>query len=174
MADIGTAPRQPDTAVQALDRLAGTWRISGDATGTVRYRWLPGGFFLVQEGELELFGHTNTFTEIIGRHRPFGGEPSAEIHSRAYTSEGDTLDYVYELDGDTLTIWGGQRGSDPRRTIELPLTTAGRRGYSPRCQEGRRQAGGTSAVERQRGRSATPGQRTLQPGCPGPGSSICA
>jgi hypothetical protein len=78
MADLSTAPRQPDTAVQALDRLAGTWRISGDATGTVRYRWLPGGFFLVQEGDLELFGHKKTFTEIIGRRRPFGGEPSAE------------------------------------------------------------------------------------------------
>ena len=114
MADITTAPRQPDTAVQALDRLAGTWHVSGDATGTVRYRWLPGRFFLLQEGELELFGHKNTFTEIIGRHRPFGGEPSAEICSRAYTSEGDTLDYVYELDGDTLTIWGGQRSSGAR------------------------------------------------------------
>jgi hypothetical protein len=32
--------------MQALDRLAGTWQISGDATGTVRYRWLPGRFFL--------------------------------------------------------------------------------------------------------------------------------
>ena len=30
--------------------------------------------------------------------------------------EGDTLDYVYELDGDTLTIWGGQRGSDAHYT----------------------------------------------------------
>ena len=41
---------------------------------------------------------------------------SAEIHSRVYTSEGDTLDYVYELDSDTLTIWGGQRGSDAHYT----------------------------------------------------------
>ena len=112
MVDSSTALRQADTAVQALGRLAGTWRISGDATGTVRYRWLPGGFFLAQEGELELFGHKNAFTEIIGRHRPFGRVPSVEIHSRVYTSEGDTLDYVYELDGDTLTIWGGHRGSE--------------------------------------------------------------
>jgi hypothetical protein len=64
----------------------------------------------------EFFGHKNAFTEIIGRHRPFGGEPSTEIHSRAYTSEGDALDYIYELDGDTLTIWGGQRGSDAHYT----------------------------------------------------------
>ena len=24
---------------------------------------------------------------------------------------GDTLDYVYELEGDTLTIWAGEKGS---------------------------------------------------------------
>jgi hypothetical protein len=102
--------------VQALGRLAGTWRISGDATGMVRYRLLPGGFFLLQEGELELFGHKNTFTEIIGRHRPFGGRSSVEIHSRVYTSEGDTLDYVYELEGDALTIWAGIAARTPAPT----------------------------------------------------------
>jgi hypothetical protein len=38
-------------------------------------------------------------------------EPSEDIKSRAYTNTGDTLDYVYELEGDTLTIWGGEKGS---------------------------------------------------------------
>lgn len=109
--DISTG-RQPDPDVRALDRLVGTWRISGEANGTITYRWLDGGFFLVQQGELELFGHRNTFTEIIGRERLFGGEPSQDIKSRTYTAEGDTLDYVYDLTGDTLTIWGGERGSD--------------------------------------------------------------
>lgn len=104
--------RQPDEALRALDRLIGTWRISGDATGTITYSWMEGGWFLMQRGELELYGHRNRFTEIVGRERPFGGAPSADIHSRTYTSEGDTLDYVYELAGDTLTIWGGHRGSD--------------------------------------------------------------
>jgi hypothetical protein len=109
-----SALREPDAAVRALDRLVGTWQLSGDPTGTVTYRWLPGRFFLVQEGELELFGHHNRFTEVIGRERRFGTDPSPHISSRAYTSEGDTLDYTYELDGDTLTIWGGQPGSDAR------------------------------------------------------------
>lgn len=106
-----TTNRQPDPALRGLDRLVGTWELSGDATGTVTYRWMDGGFFLVQDGQLDLFGHHNTFTEVIGRERPFGGETGDEIKARTYTSEGDTLDYVYELDGDTLTIWGGERGS---------------------------------------------------------------
>jgi hypothetical protein len=116
MPDSTPSTRQPDADMRVLDRLAGTWNISGDATGTVTYRWMQGGFFLIQEGELTLYGHHNAFTEIIGRERAFGGEPSADIRSRSYTAEGDTLDYVYELDGDTLTIWGGRRGSDSRYT----------------------------------------------------------
>jgi hypothetical protein len=52
------------------------------------------------------------FTEAIGRERPFGGEPSVDIKSRVYTAEGDTVDYVYELEGDSLTIWGGHRDSE--------------------------------------------------------------
>ncbi|MGH2382050.1 MAG: hypothetical protein ACRDG7_12635 [Candidatus Limnocylindria bacterium] len=112
MTDKTSGPEQPDAALTALDRLVGRWRLSGEASGTVTYRWLPGGRFLIQDGELELFGHRNTFTEIIGREKPFGGEPSTDIKSRTYTSEGDTLDYVYDLDGDTLTIWGGHRGSE--------------------------------------------------------------
>jgi hypothetical protein len=34
-----------------------------------------------------------------------------DIKSRYYDNQGNTFDYVYELEGDTLTIWGGERGS---------------------------------------------------------------
>ena len=111
MIDSPSDIREPDAAMKALDRLVGTWQLGGDPSGTVTYRWMEGGFFLIQEGDLELFGHHNRFTEIIGREKPFGGEPGNDITSRNYTAEGDTLDYTYELEGDELTIWGGERGS---------------------------------------------------------------
>ena len=41
-------------------------------------------------------------------------KPSEEIRSRVCCSLdglGLTLDYVYEVDGDRLTIWGGEKGS---------------------------------------------------------------
>jgi hypothetical protein len=41
---------------------------------------------------------------MIGHERPFGAEPSEEIRSRFYSNTGDTPDYAYELEGDTLTI----------------------------------------------------------------------
>jgi hypothetical protein len=101
-----SAGRQPD--LQALDRLVGAWQVSGGAQGTVKYEWMQGGMFLLQH--VELNGARGL--EIIGHELKFGEGPSADIKSRYYDyGAGYTFDYVYELNGDTLTIWGGERGS---------------------------------------------------------------
>jgi hypothetical protein len=102
----------PDAALKRLDRLVGTWKLSGGVQGQITYEWMDGGFFLMQHVELERDGNKNTGLEIIGRERGFGAtEPSADIKSRYYDNLGNTFDYVYEIEGDTLTIWGGERGS---------------------------------------------------------------
>ncbi|MGW0587332.1 hypothetical protein [Streptosporangium sp. NPDC002607] len=101
-----------DTAMTELDRLTGTWKVSGEATGQVTYSWLVGRHFLKQEVDLQHAGRHITGIEIIGREKPFGAEEAGEdITSRFYGSQGETLDYVYEINGDTLTIWGGEKGS---------------------------------------------------------------
>ncbi|WP_049570544.1 hypothetical protein [Nonomuraea sp. SBT364] len=101
-----------DMQLKALDRLVGTWRVTGGAEGTVSYRWMEGGFFLVQDVDLVQDGQPVKGVEMIGRERAFGADkPSEDIKSRYYDSQGATLDYVYELDGDTLTIWGMEKGS---------------------------------------------------------------
>ncbi len=105
-------PPQPSAALKRLgERLAGKWRISGGAEGRVTYEWLPGDFFLLQTFDLFHDGHAVKGIEVIGHEQKFGQAPSAEIKSRAYDNRGNTLDYVYELEGDTLTIWGGEKGS---------------------------------------------------------------
>lgn len=113
MADDTTyqQPPTPDPDLKSLDRLVGTWHVSGGAQGTVTYEWMEGGFFLIQRVDLEQDGRKIKGIEIIGHERPFGAEPGAEITSRYYDTMGNTLDYVYELDGDTLTIWAGAKGS---------------------------------------------------------------
>lgn len=101
---------QPGEAVRRLDRLVGTWTVTGGVTGTVTYEWLN-DHFLTQRVDLEHDGNHITGLEVIGHLRPFGQEPGADVVSRYYGSDGSTLDYVYELVDDTLTIWGGERGS---------------------------------------------------------------
>jgi hypothetical protein len=101
----------PSAELERLDRLVGTWSVTGGAEGTVTYAWMEGRYFLIQQVELEQFGESITGTEFIGNLRPFGEEPGVDVVSRFYDSQGNTLDYVYELGGDTLTIWGGAKGS---------------------------------------------------------------
>lgn len=109
--DTQPQPPQPNPDLRRLDRLVGTWNVAGGAQGQVSYQWMEGGFFLIQHVELEQYEHKVRGIEIIGHQRPFGAEPSADITSRYYDNLGNTLDYVYELEGDTLTIWGGEKGS---------------------------------------------------------------
>ena len=117
MADTTAGPAAPeagwqaDPELHALGRLRGTWQVSGGAKGRVAFEWMDGGFFLVQRVDLEQFGQPVTGIEVIGRDRDFGSEPSGDIRSCFYDSLGNTLRYVYELDGDNLTIWGGEKGS---------------------------------------------------------------
>jgi hypothetical protein len=115
------ADRQPPAAPQApepnarlrdLDVLEGTWRLEGrdssgrPLVGTVIREWLPGGFFLTQRTEIE--GHPQDGLEYIGydsatdrlRSLLFGGGGPGPFCSFA-------LEYFWEIDGDTLTIWHG-------------------------------------------------------------------
>jgi hypothetical protein len=105
-------PPEPSPDLKGLgDRLVGTWEMSGGAQGKVTFEWMEGCFFLVQRVDLEQYGVKVKGIEIIGYEQPFGAGPSEDIKSRFYDNTGNTLDYVYELEGDTLTIWGGEKGS---------------------------------------------------------------
>ena len=98
-------------ALKKLEKLVGTWDVSGGVQGRLIYDWMEGGFFLLQHVDMNHQGHRIKGVEVIGHLKPFGGEPSQDIKSRWYDNEGNTFDYVYEVEGDTLTIWGGERGS---------------------------------------------------------------
>lgn len=105
-------PEGPDPRLRTLDALVGRWAISGEAEGESTYEWMDGGFFLLQRGRLTHDGRTHDFLEVIGFERGIDAKgPAADITSRVYTTAGDTLDYVYEADAETVTIWGGAKGS---------------------------------------------------------------
>lgn len=89
----------------------GTWEQSGDVHGETTYEWMEGGFFLLQHINFDQDGQKTTGMEVIGHLQLYGEEPSKDIRSRYYGGEGVTFDYTYEIVGDTLTIWMGERGS---------------------------------------------------------------
>jgi hypothetical protein len=93
------------------DRLVGTWKISGEAEGETTWEWMEGGFFLIQRGWTCREGLDQKYLQIIGYERTPGSEPADAITGRLYTDDGDTLTYVCEVDGDTMTIWMGEKGS---------------------------------------------------------------
>ena len=105
----GDNAANPD--LRSLDRLVGTWTLGEDTAGTTTYEWLPGHHFLLQHFDLTLHGHRVTGLEVIGHLKPFNEDPTTDIWSRAYDSNGNTLDYVYEVDDQTLTIWAGGKDS---------------------------------------------------------------
>src|SRR5688500_12527102 len=97
---------QPHPDLTSLDRLVGTWAVSGEAEGTVVYEWTEGGFFLLQH--VDLGG--NKGLEIIGHEHRYGEDPSADIRARYYGfSSGETLHYTYDGKDAPHTIWMGGR-----------------------------------------------------------------
>jgi len=104
----GVPAAQPKPDLRSLDRLVGTWIVTGEAEGTVTYEWTENGFFLLQHVDLD--GQRGL--EVIGHEHRYGENPSAEIRSRYYGfAAGETLDYTHQIKADTLTIWMGERDS---------------------------------------------------------------
>ena len=106
-------PPKPYPGLKSLSKLVGVWNVSGpDIKGQIRFEWMEGGFFLMQRVDLNHGGHKIKGIEIIGYERGFGAtEPSQHIKSHWFDHEGNTFEYTYEVDDDTLTIWGGEKGS---------------------------------------------------------------
>jgi len=97
--------------LKALDKLIGTWKISGEATGKTTYEWMDGGFFLIARGEIEQGGKKTKHIEIIGYDHDPAGAPADVMTSRLYTSRGDTLGYTHEVNEKDMTTWFGAKGS---------------------------------------------------------------
>ncbi|MBI1257834.1 MAG: hypothetical protein GC204_10220 [Chloroflexi bacterium] len=103
----------PNPDLKSLEPLIGTWKVSGEAQGQIRFEWTEGGFFLVQHVDFVQNGKPIKGMEIIGHRQGVDRNPSPDIQSRFYSLfDGLTLDYTYELVGDTLRIWFGDRSSD--------------------------------------------------------------
>lgn len=118
----GPQAPQPHPRLRELDVLEGTWKLEGrdldggsPFTGMVTRRWLPGGYFLIQEMSID--GEKSAGTEYIGYDYA-----QDSLRSMLFSNEGPgpfcsfALEYVWQIDGDNLTIWHGEKGSPARFT----------------------------------------------------------
>jgi hypothetical protein len=108
----------PNPALRKFDRLVGTWNIMGydqsgsELKGQEKFEWMPGGFFLKQEIDQVYAGQKILGIQIIGFERKWGpDEPHNECTSHFFDNMGNSWEYVWEMNGNNLTIWGGYVGS---------------------------------------------------------------
>lgn len=103
-----TALPQPDPALRVLDKLVGSWDLSGrfvgadedTVTGRATFRWLPGGFFLEQRISLDFNRMPIESTELVG----FDPEKQS-LESRVYSNMSPVpLPYSWKVDAETVCI----------------------------------------------------------------------
>lgn len=99
----------PDPALQRLEPMVGTWKARGhfvgsneeNIVGTITFSWLPGGFFLQQEIELDLAGQVQVQSlELIG-YDAEAGTLSSQVYSNMSPVP---LPYQWDMQGNELTI----------------------------------------------------------------------
>lgn len=110
MADSTEEPQvpTPDPALLRLDRFVGTWTMEGHLVGSdettikgqATYRWLPGGFFLEQDVDLDFMGLEIQSHELIGYDPATGTFPSTVYSNLSPTP----LPYRWEVEGETVKI----------------------------------------------------------------------
>jgi hypothetical protein len=115
---IGQIPK-PDPALERLEKLIGKWELKGrtldsnedNITGWSTFEWMPGGFFLKSEGEINFKGFMMNSLEIITY------DPKSNIFpSRVYSSMSGTIfSYVWDVQGNTVMHAG--LGATYRGTI---------------------------------------------------------
>jgi hypothetical protein len=100
-------PKTPNPALKSLQRLIGKWRMTGpEVEGQISYEWMEGGFFLIQHFDL-----VNSGTRAKGVEYACFDEDTKTIRSRLMGTDGARFTYTYEMDGDTLFYWFGDKGS---------------------------------------------------------------
>lgn len=116
-----TQDQASNSALRQLDKLVGTWKLQGRnfgdggaISGQMTFEWMEGGCFLMQHVDIDHAGHRVKGIEIIGYGRSWDGTTSPDCSSYFFSTDGELFTYIYDVDDDALTIWGGERGSPAR------------------------------------------------------------
>lgn len=104
----GNLPTEPHPELRKLDRLVGTWTESGPAvSGSSTSRWMEGGYFLVNHVDF----HTPGGRQIKAVEYIGFDEDTQTLRSHLMDNHGANFTYTYDIQGDAITIWFGEKGS---------------------------------------------------------------
>jgi hypothetical protein len=104
-------PRQgkPSPALRRLEKLIGVWKIEGHTldsnrnivSGQVTIEWLPGGFFMIQRGEIAVNEFKVHALEVIGY------DPSTKVFPSYVYSDvaGFPSRYYWDIRGNVAKHW---------------------------------------------------------------------
>jgi hypothetical protein len=126
----------PEPALKRLQRLVGTWGISGrtldsaedNIIGRMTCVWLLGGFFLEQRSELDFKGLRAMSLEIIG-YDPVTQTFPSTVYSNI---SGAGLPYHWDIQGDVVTHWTEEDRYSGRFSADGRTLTGGWRPVSGR------------------------------------------
>ena len=99
--------------------MVGAWEVrgresgpDGEINGRVTFEWMEGGFYLVQCVDMDYIGRKFRGAEYIGYD---GSNDVLKSYFFSNTGPGPfggvALEYVWGVDDESLTIWGGYAGS---------------------------------------------------------------
>jgi hypothetical protein len=104
----GSLPVEPYPQLRRLDRLVGRWQAIGPfLQGSVTFEWMDGGFFLIQHVDAHAGGRQIKGIEYIGFD-----EDTQTLRSHYMEIHGANFTYTWELEGETIRIWFGEKGSE--------------------------------------------------------------
>ena len=96
----------PDPALKRFEILIGKWELKGhtlaskenNITGWSTFEWMPGGFFLKTEGEINFMGFRMQSLEIIA-YDPIRKRFPSTVYS---SMSGEVFSYEWDIQGNTL------------------------------------------------------------------------
>ena len=109
MEDTMPSRGKPNPAMRRLEKLVGVWKIEGrtldsdsnNISGQVAIEWLPGGFFMMQRGEIAVSEFKVHALEIIGH------DPSTKVFPSYVYSDvaGFPSRYYWDVRGNIVKHW---------------------------------------------------------------------
>jgi hypothetical protein len=104
----GQLPAEPYPELHQLDRLVGKWEATGGfLEGFMTFEWMEGGFFFIQHVDAYARGRHIKGTEYIGFD-----EDTQTLRSHYMDVHGANFTYTWEIDGDKIRTWFGEKDSD--------------------------------------------------------------